>query len=277
MIPVGAAKHASRADTSSIRGGRLALVSLGPLLSVGASYAYANNCNWSEDATDFHLHGGNDFRYALNLDKFGHFFAGAFLADVNAAALRWAGVAEGKSYMYGSVMSAFIQAGFEIKDGFAPKWGFSTWDVFAGSMGSLYAYGRNHSRFLRDTQVKMSYARRTEVYWDRKGKDAHIISDYPNQTFWISFRIDSYLPGRVGDLWPDFLRVAAGLSVDEHTDGAGGGNRELFVGLDYEIGEIIRKPRFPLLGLVYELLGYIKLPAPAIRLTPTGKVYGLYW
>lgn len=267
---------ASEADTTSVSLPRLALVSLGPVVSLAGSYVWIKRSYWSEDATGFHFNGRNDFLYALNLDKAGHFYAGALVADLSAGGLRWAGLGRRDSYLYGALLSTLIQVTFEIKDGFAPTWGFSTWDVAAGTAGSLYAVGRHYSAILNATRLKLGYARRSDSYWKRQ-KHAMIVDDYVNQTFWLSLDVNALLPERLEAAWPDFLRIAVGVGIDETTDGVGGGRRELFLGLDYSLETIVGNPRSPLLKGLLHLFEYVKLPAPAVRLTPTGRVYGLYW
>jgi hypothetical protein len=249
---------------------------MGPAITVLGGYAYIKASYWSDDTTSFHFHDGNDFRYALNLDKVGHFDAGALFSDLSSSGLRWAGVVENDSYLYGAVLSSLIQLGFEIKDGYAPTWGFSVWDVAVGTMGSFYAMGRRHSGLLGATRVKMGYARRSESYWDRK-EHPQIVDDYINQTFWLSLDVERLLPAALDRYWPDFLCVAAGIGIDETTDGTGGGNREVYLGLDYSLRSLFPTPRSRLLRGLLNLLDYIKLPAPAVRLTPTTQVYGLYW
>jgi hypothetical protein len=264
------------ADSTRINYGRITLVAMGPAIAVVGGYAYIKASYWSDQTTGFHFHQGNDFRYALNLDKVGHFYAGAFFSDLSASGLRWSGLSENDSYLYGAVLSSLIQLGFEIKDGYAPTWGFSPWDVAAGAVGSFYAMGRRHSNLLEATRVKMGYARRSESYWEQK-EHPQIVDDYINQTYWLSFDVNRLLPADLDPYWPDFLHLAVGIGIDERTDGTGGGNRELYLGLDYSLRSLFPEPRSRLARAILSLLDYIKMPAPAVQLTPGTRLYGLYW
>ena len=62
-------------DSTSVKKGRLALVAAGSASVLAGSYIYVQKSWWSDIATDFHFDDGSDLRYALNVDKGGHFFA----------------------------------------------------------------------------------------------------------------------------------------------------------------------------------------------------------
>ncbi len=150
------------------------------------------------------------------------------------------------------------------------------WDIAAGAAGSLYTLGRQHSGVLRATRLKMGYARRSDSYWERMAHP-QVVDDYVNQTYWLSLDVEELLPPALETWWPGFLRLAVGIGIDETTDGAGGGSREVYVGLDYSLQSIFGRPRSPFLRGILSFVEYIKLPAPAIRLTPDVRTYGLYW
>jgi len=82
------------ADSTRINYARLTLVAMGPAIAVVGGYAYIKASYWSDQTTGFHFHHGNDFLYALNLDKVGHFYAGAFFSDLSASGLRWSGISQ---------------------------------------------------------------------------------------------------------------------------------------------------------------------------------------
>lgn len=277
-LPPGAhAQAPSDSDSTSLTRARLLLFLLPPSAAVAGGFVYANNCPWSAERRPFHLHNGNDFRYALNLDKAGHFYAGAALADITAAGLAAAGMGRRSALWYGAISSTLAQLGFEYKDGLAPDWGFSIYDVAAGALGAFYPYLRERHPALGATQVKLGYARRSESYWERKGPDGQLVDDYVNQTYWLSVRLKALLPGVIARRVPGFLRIAAGWSIDDHVDGAGGGSHELFLGLDYGLNDLFGRPRSGLLRGALDVLEYVKLPAPAVRLSPTGRSFWLYW
>ena len=69
-------------DSISIHKGRLVLVGSSAASVLGGSYLYVQKSWWSDIATEFHFDDGSDLRYALNVDKAGHFFGGVLVADM---------------------------------------------------------------------------------------------------------------------------------------------------------------------------------------------------
>ena len=69
-------------DSISVKKGRLALVATGSVSVLAGSYIYVQKSWWSDIASDFHFDDGSDLRYALNVDKGGHFFGGILVADL---------------------------------------------------------------------------------------------------------------------------------------------------------------------------------------------------
>ena len=69
------------------------------LIAYGAAYWLVFHKGWWDEQGN-HFHFENDFDYALNLDKFGHFAAGVILGESFYEAYHWAGVSEFQSYLY---------------------------------------------------------------------------------------------------------------------------------------------------------------------------------
>ena len=88
----------------------------GSVSVLAGSYIYVQKSWWSDIASDFHFDDGSDLRYALNVDKGGHFFGGILVADLFQGSLQWAGLKEKQAYFYGGVMGSFVQLGIEMKD-----------------------------------------------------------------------------------------------------------------------------------------------------------------
>ena len=69
-------------DSTFIHKGRLVLVTSSAASVLAGSYVYVQKSWWSHIATNFHFDDGSDLRYALNVDKAGHFFGGVLVADM---------------------------------------------------------------------------------------------------------------------------------------------------------------------------------------------------
>ena len=75
------------------------------LIAYGAAYWLVFQKGWwDEQGSDFHFE--NDFDYALNLDKFGHFASGVMMGETFYEGYRWAGISEFNSYLFAG-LSAF--------------------------------------------------------------------------------------------------------------------------------------------------------------------------
>ena len=92
-------------------------------------------------------------------------FGGVLVSDVFQNSLQWSGVDEKKSYIYGAAMGTFVQLGIEMKDAYAPNWGFSKWDFISGSFGSLVPLSRRYLKPMKYIDFKLSYYKKSDQYW----------------------------------------------------------------------------------------------------------------
>ena len=200
-------------------------------------------------------------------------------SDLYSQALRWCNFSKEKATLYGAGFGTFVQLAIEVKDGFAPRWGFSPWDMIAGSAGSLYPVGKMYVPFLRTTDVKMSYFKRSNHYFESVNPHARANAwndDYINQTYWITFKPNAYLGEYAEKWWPDFLAVAAGFGVDTEMDGNGAGNLEFYLAFDYDLPALF-PPERKVWRTIAHYVNYFKFPAPALRFSPTFIAYGAYF
>jgi hypothetical protein len=100
------------------------------------------------------------------------------------------------------------------------------------------------------------------------------MDDYEGQTFWASLKVNQLLPEPLEHYWPDFLCVTAGYGGrDILTDRP---YRVYFIGLDLDMTKVIPDDTW-FLKTLGEALNFIRLPAPAVRISPTVIWYGLYF
>ena len=265
-----------------VRRGRTGAVLGTSVLTLGATYAYLDRKWWRDGYTQFHLDAGRDWRYASNIDKFGHLLGGVFTADSYYAGFRWAGVGEKKAAWYAVGATAFVQLSIEAKDGFSPRYGFSWADVAAGTLGGFWPMLQHRSPFLRDSRLKVSYWQRTTKYFDQRGfrRQAFSIDDYINQTYWFSFS-PTYLFGQKNNgRWPGWLQLSVGVGLDADTWSptltGEGGLWEIYLAPDVDLVKLFR-PRKPLLRSVLHVLNYVKVPLPTWQLTAKPRGWLLYF
>jgi len=266
----------------SIKKGRIIVVSSSLILALGGSYLYIENSWWSEKQIAFHFDNGSDKVYALNVDKAGHFMGGLQAADLFSESMRWAGMNKKQALWFGAAFGSGLQLAIEMKDAYAPYWGFSTLDLTIGSAGAFLPIAKYYSPRLRVFDAKISYWKQHNTYWDlerQRGKIPNKYAwqdDYVNQTYWISIDLNHF-----NERIPEWLNIAIGFGLDEtqyldEHNAKMGGDNEWYIGLDYDIPKILKKWNSPIVKKIKHWLNYFHFPAPTIRISPKTEFYPLF-
>ena len=274
----------AKPDSTKIKKGRVLLVGSSLAAVLGGSYLYVENSWWSDKQIPFHFDDGSDLTYALNVDKVGHFMGGLEAADFFSSSIQWAGMNERKSIWYGAAFGTGLQLAIEMKDAYAPYWGFSKWDLALGSAGSFWPVAQYYNTNLKAINFKFSYYKRSNIYWDldkQRGKETNKYAwqdDYPNQTYWVTLDINHFIETCC---WPDWLNVAVGFGIDDtqylnESNSKTGGNNEWYIALDYDVPKMLNKWNSPTGKKVKHWLNYFHFPAPTIRISPKLELYPLF-
>ena len=274
----------AKPDSTKIKKGRVLLVGSSLAAVLGGSYLYVKNSWWSDKQIPFHFDDGSDLTYALNVDKVGHFMGGLEAADFFSSSIQWAGMNERKSIWYGAAFGTGLQLAIEMKDAYAPYWGFSKWDLALGSAGSFWPVAQYYNTDLKAINFKFSYYKRSNIYWDldkQRGKETNKYAwqdDYPNQTYWVTLDINHFIETCC---WPDWLNVAVGFGIDDtqylnESNSKTGGNNEWYIALDYDVPKMLKKWNSPTGKKVKHWLNYFHFPAPTIRISPKLELYPLF-
>ena len=274
----------SQKDTSKVNKKRVFIVGSSVGATLGVSYWYIQNSWWSEKQIPFHFDNGADLTYALNVDKAGHFMGGLEAADFFSSSMKWAGMNEKQSLWYGAAFGSGLQLAIEMKDAYAPYWGFSKWDLALGTAGALWPVAQHYNDDLKSINFKFSYYKRSNIYWDldkQRGKETNKYNwqdDYPNQTYWITFDVNHFTESCC---WPDWLNVAVGFGIDDsqyldENFTKTGGENEWYIAFDYDIPKMLNKWDSPTGKKVKHWLNYIHFPAPTIRISPKLEFYPLF-
>ena len=273
-----------KSDTTKINSGRVLIVSSSLAAALGGSYLYVENAWWSDKQSTFSFDDGADLTYALNVDKAGHFMGGLYAADLFSSSFRWTGMNESQSLWYGAAFGSGLQLAIEMKDAYAPHWGFSKWDLAMGSMGAFWLVAQYYNDDFKAINFKMSYYKRSNIYWDldkQRGKESNKYAwqdDYPNQTYWLTFDVNHFVETCC---WPDWLNVAVGFGIDDtqflnSSNTKMGGNNEWYIALDYDVPKLLKKWNSPTGKKVKHWLNYFHFPAPTIRISPKLEIYPLF-
>jgi hypothetical protein len=263
------------ADSSRVSTGRVLLVGGILATSMVTIHLYQQQGWWRDNRAPFHF--DEDLVYGLGVDKLGHFYGGYVLSYGVTQCLRWAGVRDEPALWWGSAGSLLFQTYVEVEDGFS-SWGFDRVD-FAGDLaGAAWPLARHYVPELRAVDLKLSYAP-SPLLGEQggsgfRGQQHLVIDDYEGQNFWLSLKVEQLLPAEAARYWPDFLCLAVGYGA---RDVAGTGpHRVWFLGLDYDMTRVIPRSTGFLRSLG-EVLNFIRLPAPAVRIAPGTVWYGLYF
>ncbi len=251
-------------------------------LAATSSYLYLENVWWSDEKTSFTFDNGADSRYALNLDKFGHFMGGMIMSDIASQSMIYLGENHDKAIWKGAVIGSAVQLGIEIKDAYAPYWGFSKWDLAFGSLGAFWPVAQHYHSDFRAINFKFSYWKRSSNYEDLQEKRGGVIGgwhdDYPNQTYWIVFDVNHFVEVCC---WPEWLNIGVGFGIDDKQTldenyRKKGGNHEWYITLDYNMEKLLKKWEGPTAKNIKKVLNYVHFPAPAIRISPKLAWYPLF-
>ncbi len=248
---------------------KLALVGAGTVGTIAVIHVYQQHAWWSGQRRSFHI--VNDWEYALNIDKIGHFYGATLISNLFSGSLKWAGVDEKKAMIYGALLGTVFGLYVEFEDGFATDWGFSPGDAGADILGAWYPVVQHYVPFFRNFNFKWSYIPTTQL---KTGVKKIFIDDHEGQTMWLSISVNNFLPEKIEKIYPDFLNIAVGYGV-RNLDGRGGGQRELYISLDYDLEKLPGDGWF--WKLIKKNLNYIHLPAPAFRLTPSFAFFGFFF
>lgn len=273
------------ADTIRINKGRLTglLIAQGSLYfgSIATLY-YA----WYRDYPQTTMHLFNDNGEWMQIDKIGHTTTAYYISRITHYSYRWAGLDRNRSILYGGLFGFAYMLNIEILDGFSAGWGFSLGDVAANTAGCLLfmtqQYAWNEQRFL----LKYSYhqTQYSKYRPDLLGENLlqNTIKDYNGATYWLSGNIHSFLPEK--SKFPRWINVAVGYGAEGMT-GANGNSttngsgvkipeftpyRKFFLSVDIDLTRI--RTRSKVLETLFNVIGFLKIPAPAIEFNTRGQI-----
>jgi hypothetical protein len=239
---------------------------------------------WYEwPTTSFHsINIADDFEKYKGMDKMGHFLHAYFASSLFSRGYRWTGFERENSIWYGALTGWLWMLQIEIADGFFAEWGFSWGDLWANTAGSGFSLLQQlYPSALGGIQPKISYQKSDALKEHRYNNNSKsMIDDYEGMTFWLTVNVHHYLPKNVQKEFPKWLAplgIAVGHSAKGIADHPQGGVREIFLGLDYDLRKIPLGDKSEIIRFLKSELNIIRLPLPAIKLTPNGVWYGLYF
>ena len=232
---------------------------------------------WWKDQRDYFKYAADGY-YARNMDKASHIYTANFFTVASSIAYEWAGVSPTNALLYGALTSFAYETYIEINDGFAPNWGFDWGDMGANVFGAVYPFFQKLLQPLEHVNFKWSFQPKW-LQQKTSGSQDDLLDDYTNMTFWLSVNPMIALPKSVtkAKLYPNFLAFALGMSIQDasHVTGSQKAQVEWFLSLDWDINQLPGNSDF--MKKLKKILNFYHFPAPAVRISPSGIWYGLYF
>lgn len=265
--PVCAQEDTSRQEDSSVTLG-IAAASLLPVAVMGGAL-YQNYVSFWKDGDRVPFHFSNDPPYALHNDKLGHAWFTSSSADLFRLAYREAGLKASTAAWLGSSVALTTELLVEIADAYRtgkPYFGFSPGDAVADLVGASLPLIRHYAGDEYVPEFKLST-------WPSSVLHAYssILDDNESQFFWLSFDVPSA---------PNWLNVAVGHGVENIDEAAWLPERQglkratqLYLAPDLDLSGL------PIKGkaweIVSQILSHVRIPLPALQLTPRVKLHWL--
>lgn len=233
--------------------------------------------------TKFHtMNFKNDMERDMWMDKFGHFLHAYFATGLLSRGFRWAGMEGSNSILYGGLVAWLWILQIEIADAFFLDWGFSWGDFIANTVGVGFSVLQQlYPSELGGLQPKISYHVSDAYRENRYTNNAKwILDDYEGMTFWMAVNIHHYMPSGIQQTFPDWLKpvgLAVGHSAKGIAEFVPWRYREIYIGLDYDLRKIPFGDDNNFIRFLKNELNIIRLPLPAVKISPDGVWYGLYF
>lgn len=239
---------------------------------------------WYSNYAQTSFHSFDDNAEWLQMDKAGHVMTAYYISRTGINLFKWSGVERKKATWYGGAVGLIYQSTIEVLDGFSSQWGFSVGDFTANVLGSALATGQELA--WDEQRITLKYSFHQTKYPQYRPNmlgsnlSEQLIKDYNGQTYWLSANISSFLSKETK--FPKWLNIAVGYSAEGMTGAVFNPPfdpngylaptfdryRKVYVSLDADLTRI--KTRSHFLKTVFNVIGFIKIPAPALEFSEKG-------
>jgi hypothetical protein len=243
------------ADTSAspaLRLERLAVVVGVPVALSARELDHRRRTWWRGKNVRFRVE--EDWSSSLGSDKLVHVFAAASAARALRAGLAWSGVPEQEAQLLGALGGWAQLMYLEVLDGFGPNWGFSPSDALSNTIGAAFAYAQWQVPALETFELKVGY-------WPSGQSGRRLAADHAGMTWWATAT-----PSRLGAPTPPWLAVAVGYGARRGEGTRDFTEAEVLVGFDLDLRGL--PIDHPVWHALVGVARYVRIPAPAVRLSP---------
>lgn len=226
---------------------------------------------WNDHFTSFRFH--EDYVYARNQDKLLHFYGGVVGSVLSARSLSWAGYNDRDAALYGAATSLVFLTFMKIEDGHIDYLGFDRVDELANFIGAGYPVAQYYVPVLHRFTLKGSYSASQNRVVAAGQVLPGFLEDHEGQKFWMGVSVYDLLPKKAQRYWLPPLGLAVGYVLrDLNTTQP---YHETILALDIDLRKLPGDSKF--LKTLWEVLNFVHLPMPAVRISPSVVWYGLYF
>jgi len=231
---------------------------------------------WYKDYPRSSFHWFDDNQQWLQMDKMGHAMTSYYIGVVGIRALRWSGLSERKSVIYGGILGLSFLTSIEVLDGLSAEWGASSGDMLANISGAGLLIAQE--LLWKEQRMMLKFSVHNSLYAQYRPNvlgeswNERLLKDYNGQTYWLSINLKSF--GGKESYVPSWLNLAFGYSADGMTGGSQNylydndenpipefeRQRQFFLSLDIDLTRIKTKSTF--VNTLFGAFGFIKIPMP---------------
>lgn len=227
---------------------------------------------WYDEHDKGSFHFFNDNAEWKQMDKAGHVWSAFHLSSVSYEGLKWAGVSEHSSLLWGTLAGLFMTVPVEWLDGYSIKYGASTGDMMSNIIGSSLFFSQK--KLWNEVRITPKFSFHNtgfaELRPDVLGNSwsNRWLKDYNGQTYWFSFDLDKFINAE-SKLLP-FINIAVGYGAEDFIYARDNPNieagfdpyRQYYLSLDLDLTAIKTENKW--LRRFIFILNTIHLPAPAV-------------
>lgn len=250
---------------------------------VYATTLYSLNKLWYADFEKSSFHFFNDNKQWKQQDKVGHIYSSYLGGYIGYSALKYSGLSNKKSALYGGGLGFLFLSTVEVFDGYSSEWGFSWGDIASNGIGTGLFIGQE---LLFEEQIlKPKYSFTSSEYralrpnvLGANTQEAYF-KDYNAQTYWLSLNLNSLNH----NIKPKWLALAFGYGANGMVNASGTyinkglviePYRQCYLSFDVDFTKIETEKKW--VKSLLKAANFIKVPAPSIEFNQNRKT-NFYW
>jgi len=232
---------------------------------------------WYNDFPKEGFHFFDDSKEWKQVDKAGHLYSSYHISRTGYQALKWSGIDQRKSYIYGGLIGVLFMTPIEIMDGYSAEYGASTSDILANITGAtlftMQGLVWNEIRIHPKYSFNRSNLAQLRPNILGKTLSEELLKDYNAHIFWFSADLHAF-----NKKIPKWLNLAVGygaqnmIYANDQSNKANGFDsyRQYYLAVDFDLSHIQSKSW--VINTLLFVGDMIHLPAPTLEYNSKNKV-----